>query len=176
MSAKKDSYQEETVKLRKEVRDLHQQLRLAGQSGEAIQAENIDALFIASDKTFKVYTESTADKIYRILIEKMQEGAVTLTKEGTILYCNSFFARMVDIPLQKLAGTEFKTLIGFSKKKWDTLIKQSKIGVVSQELSVFTPERKITPVLMSMNILSIDNQDVLSVILTDLTIHHKNQA
>ncbi len=176
MAAKKNNYRQETINLRKEISVLRKELRMARQSGAGIQAQDIDALFIASDNSFKVYTEKTSDKIYRILIEKMHEGAVTLTEEGAILYCNSSFSNMVHLPLQKLIGTEFKTLIRFSKKKWDSLVSQSKNKIVSQELILLTAEHKRIPVLMSMNALSIDSRPILSLILTDLTIQNKNQG
>ena len=156
--------------LEKEVDDLREQLRLAKQSSEAIQAGDIDALVIGNTEKFKVYTEKTSDKIYRILVERMSEGAVTLIGDGTVLYGNSAFANMVNIPLEKIVGTKFRTLIGFSRKKWDALVKQSKKRVVNEELLLLT-----TPVLLSMNALSIDDQHILSVILTDLTIQNKNQ-
>src|ERR1019366_4193597 len=100
----------------KENKELQQQLREATESIDAIKTGNIDALVIADKKDLKVYTEKTADKTYRILIEKMHEGAVTLYKDGTILYCNSSFAGMVNLPLQKVIGTKFKNFIDDSSK------------------------------------------------------------
>ncbi|MEJ0101515.1 MAG: PAS domain-containing protein [Bacteroidota bacterium] len=52
-----------------------------------------------------------------VLIEKMNEGAVTLHKDGTILYCNSCFAKMVNLPLQKVIGTELKHFIDDSSTR-----------------------------------------------------------
>ncbi len=166
---------QEVAALKKEVESLREQLRQARQSSDAIQAGDIDALVIGNTEKFKVYTEKTSDKIYRILVERMYEGAVTLMGDGAVLYSNSAFANMVNIPLEKLVGTKFRTLIGFSRKKWDALVKQSKKRVMNEELLLLAPEGKTTPVLLSMNALSIDDQPVLSVIVTDLTIHNINQ-
>ncbi len=42
----------------------------------------------------------------------MHEGAVTLNSDGVILYANSHFANMVNIPLQKVIGTHvFKCVV-----------------------------------------------------------------
>ena len=46
-----------------------------------------------------------ADHSYRIMIEEMAEGAVTLTAEGVILYCNRCFAAMLQAPLEGLLGS-----------------------------------------------------------------------
>jgi len=107
----------ETEKLNKEINQLQQRLREAKESIDGIKTGNIDALVIADKKDLKVYTEETADKTYRILIEKMHEGAVTLNQDGMILYCNSYFASMVNLPLQKVIGTLFKNFIDNSSKE-----------------------------------------------------------
>jgi len=41
----------------------------------------------------------------------MSEGAVTLTKEGTILYCNPKFADIVKFPYEKVIGSSIKRFI-----------------------------------------------------------------
>ena len=56
--------------LKKDNAMLQQQLKAAKDSFDAIKSGNIDALVIAHEKAIKVYTEKTADKPYRILIEK----------------------------------------------------------------------------------------------------------
>ena len=76
---------EETEKLNKENAVLQKQLRSALESIDGFKSDKIDALVIANEKALKVYTEKTADQPYRILIEKMHEGAVTLNEDGTIL-------------------------------------------------------------------------------------------
>ena len=41
----------------------------------------------------------------------MNEGAVTLSKEGIILYCNLRFAELVDEPIERVIGSYFKRFI-----------------------------------------------------------------
>jgi PAS domain-containing protein len=48
----------------------------------------VDAIMVSGDKGEQVYSVSSAETPYRTFIEKMSEGAVTLTREGTILFCN----------------------------------------------------------------------------------------
>ncbi len=83
---------EETEKDSVENEQHSHQLQETVDSSDAIKTGGIDAFVVADKKELKVYTEKTSDKTYRILIEKMHEGAVTLDKDGTILYCNSSFA------------------------------------------------------------------------------------
>lgn len=167
---------EKTIKLKNENKKLRQQLLDAKESIGLIKEGKIDALVIPDKKGVKVYTETTADQTYRVLIEKMHEGAVTLNDDGTILFCNANFAIMVNLPLQKIIGSIFIKYIDDSlKKRFDTLIKTGKEKPVKEEIQIKTADGKTLPVLMSINTLLVDADFVLSIILTDLTIQNKNQ-
>jgi len=107
----------ENEKLKIENGGLWQKLKDAMDLIDAIKIGSIDALVTSLENDLKVYTIESADKPYRILIEKMHEGAVTLNEDGRILYCNSYFANMVNLPLQKVIGTIFEKYIDTSSKK-----------------------------------------------------------
>ena len=127
-------------------------------------------------KALKVYTENTSDKPYRILIEKMHEGAVTLYEDGTILYCNSSFANMVNLPLQKVIGTLFLNFIeDTSKEKVEALLKKAREDGIKEEIYISSSDGKKIPVLMTVNAFSLESVFVLSIILTDLTVQNENQ-
>lgn len=167
---------EKIEKLKNENKKLQQQLLETKESIVAIKKGNIDALVVADKEALRIYTEKTADKIYRILIEKMHEGAVTLDPAGTIIYCNSYFANMVKMPLQRVIGTKFQKFIDTSSKKSvQALLKQGKERAVKEEGYIYTNKAKEIPVLMTVNMLSYDNTFVLSIIITDLTISIANQ-
>ncbi len=176
----RENYPKELLKeigrLNKETVDLKQQLHKATNSINEIKARNIDALVIANNKDLKVYAEQSADKTYRVLIEKMNEGAVMLNAGGTILYCNSYFASMVSVPLQKLIGTKFKVFIDeVSNELLAKLMNQRGDGSLKKEVLIHADNKKVMPVLMSVNTLSLNNNTALSIILTDLTIQNRNQ-
>lgn len=167
---------DETERLIRENAALRQKLNEAMKSIEAIKKGSIDALIVAEKKNLKVYTESTADKTYRILIEKMHEGAVTLNEDGTILYCNSYFANMVNVPLQKVIGTTFHNFIDdVTKKDFEVMLKRCRKNAIKKEVYLYSKGHKALPVLMSINSLSLDNNFIISIILTDLTTQNKNQ-
>jgi PAS domain S-box-containing protein len=77
----------------------------------AIRNGEVDAIMVTGDKGEQVYSISSAETPYRTFIEKMSEGAVTLTKEGTILFCNQRFAEIVQSPYEKVIGTSLKHFI-----------------------------------------------------------------
>ena len=167
---------EETEKLKIENEALRQQLKEAMESIDAIKTGQIDALVAAQEKDLKVFTEEAADKPYRILIEKMNEGAVTLNEDGTILYCNSYFSNMVKLPMQKVIGTMFENFMGDSSQvHLRNFLKQQEVNVLKEEIHIYASNGKEIPILMTLNTLPLDNISVISIILTDLTIHNENQ-
>jgi two-component system, OmpR family, phosphate regulon sensor histidine kinase PhoR len=77
----------------------------------AIRNGEVDAIMVYGDKGEQVYSVSSAETPYRTFIEKMSEGAVTLTREGTILFCNQRFAEIVQSPYERVIGTSLKHFI-----------------------------------------------------------------
>ncbi len=141
-----------------------------------VKTGGIDALVIADEKALKVYTEDASDKIYRLLIEKMHEGAVTLNAKGMILYCNSCFAKMVNRPLQKVMGKIFNEFVEESSKdRFELLVGRGRMAAVKDEILLLANKGKTVPVQMSLNSLLLHDETVLSVILTDLTTQNRNQ-
>lgn len=77
----------------------------------AIRNGEVDAIMVSGNKGEQVYSVSSAETPYRTFIEEMSEGAVTLTKEGTILYCNPRFAAIVQSPYEKVIGSSLQRFI-----------------------------------------------------------------
>ncbi len=88
-----------------EVAELRARLAEAEETLRAIRHGEVDALLIGDGEGDRVYTLRGADAPYRALIEQMQEGAVTLNDAADIVYCNRYFAELVDTPLQQVLGT-----------------------------------------------------------------------
>ena len=166
----------ETEKLSIENAELQQKLRDIEETVNSIKTGNIDALVIAREQALKVYTETTADKPYRILIEKMHEGAVTINEEGIILYCNFYFANLVNLPLQKVIGTILSNYIDDSSKKHiEALRENGTVDILKEEAYLYSSDGKEIPVLMSANALWLDTVFAVNIILTDLTLQNENK-
>lgn len=91
----------------------------------AIRNGEVDAIMVSGDKGEQVYSVSSAETPYRTFIEKMSEGAVTLTKEGTILFCNQRFAEIVESPYERVIGTSLKRFIAPDDiTKFDSFLSQ----------------------------------------------------
>lgn len=77
----------------------------------AVRTGEVDTLVVAGKEGPQVFTLQGADQAYRVLIESMNEGALTLAGDQTILYANQCFARMVGIPLEQVMGSSFCHLL-----------------------------------------------------------------
>jgi|SoiMethySBSTD1v2_1073268.scaffolds.fasta_scaffold196277_2 signal transduction histidine kinase/ActR/RegA family two-component response regulator len=88
-----------------EIEELRQRLVEAEGNLQAIYSGEIDALLLAGENgERRVFTLRSADAPYRALVERMQEGAATLTTRGDIVYCNQRFADLVKRPLEQVFG------------------------------------------------------------------------
>ncbi len=74
---------------------------------QAVRTGQVDAVVVAGKTGPRVFTLEGADHPYRVLIESMNEGALTLSPDASILYANQRFARMVRRPLELVAGGSF---------------------------------------------------------------------
>ncbi len=71
---------------------------------DAIRNGEVDAVVVGGPAGQQVYTLENADRPYRVLIEQMQEGAVTLSGEGIVLYANERFAAIARVRREALIG------------------------------------------------------------------------
>jgi two-component system phosphate regulon sensor histidine kinase PhoR len=161
------TYQE----LLSEANELRFQLEEANDTLNAIRTGQVDALIVQGEDGHQLYTLKNADQTYRVFIEKMNEGAVTLNHDGTILYSNSRFAAMVGVPLERVIGLLFDTFIPQeSKQKYKQLITKGWEEECKEEILLVNKLHQTTPCLLSCNTLDLDEGTALSLILTDLTI------
>ena len=87
------------------IEELRLRLSEAESNLHAIYSGEIDALLLADENGGRrVFTLRSADAPYRALVERMQEGAATLSVSGDIVYCNQRFADLVHTPLEQVFG------------------------------------------------------------------------
>lgn len=98
---------------------LRVRLAEAEETLRAIRSGEVDAVVVAGQAGDQVFTLEGAGHAYRILIESMNEGALTLTAEQVILYANQCFAAMVRQPLEQIIGSSFARFL--SAADWAVL-------------------------------------------------------
>ncbi|HJS78342.1 MAG TPA: PAS domain-containing protein [Burkholderiales bacterium] len=86
----------------KELQHLRQRLEEAEDMRRAITSGEVDAFVVGPDGNSRVLLLANAYQRYRQLVERMQQGAVTATPSGQILFANQRFADMLGVPLAQL--------------------------------------------------------------------------
>jgi PAS domain S-box-containing protein len=72
---------------------------------EAIRTGAVDALVVSGPTGERVFSLEGAETPYRSLVEAINEGALLLRPDGTILYANARFAELANQPLQQVIGS-----------------------------------------------------------------------
>src|SRR5438477_9808197 len=94
--------------LREEVGALRAQLADALATLDAIRSGEVDALVVTGGQGAQIYTLKDADRPYRILIEEMRQGALTIDSCGIILFANRRLSELLRMPHEKLLGTALR--------------------------------------------------------------------
>lgn len=95
----------------RELAELRVRLADAEETLRAIRSGEVDSVVVAGKQGPQVFTLEGAGHAYRVLIESMNEGALTLTADKMILYANQCFAKMVKCPLEQVTGSSFRRFL-----------------------------------------------------------------
>ncbi|RYY50714.1 MAG: HAMP domain-containing histidine kinase [Chitinophagaceae bacterium] len=144
---------------------------------DAIRKGEVDAFIVKNEELHELYTLKSADKSYRVFIEQMSEGALTVNEEDVVLYSNQRFATLISIPLHEVIGLN---LVGFMPASVKVGLRQLidaswKNGQAKGEISLPGNGPRPLPLLFSINRIQLEGSQVLSIIVTDLSLQKESQ-
>jgi PAS domain S-box-containing protein len=146
---------------------LRSRLREAEDTLKAIRDGHVDALVVDSPDGEQLYSLRTADQPYRLMVEQMREGALTLSAEGMILYCNTRFAQLVGTDSERITARNFGDFLApEDRPKFQTMLEAQTFRDDFQVLSVTGAS---TPAQLSSIALVIDGVETVAVVVNDLT-------
>jgi PAS domain S-box-containing protein len=93
-----------------EIARLRERLREAEETLNAIRQGSVDALVVKLGEVQRVFTLESADYSYRVLVESMNQGALTISKDGIIVYSNKHVSVMLERPLEQIIGSSVTTV------------------------------------------------------------------
>ena len=148
--------------------------RLAVAEGtlRAIQTGEVDSVLVSDKKGDRVFTLEGAEHAYRMLIESMNEGALTLTGDKVILYANACFARIVKCPLEQVIGSSFRRFLSAEDRAvLRPLMKRAASSGTNLQLTLCAGDDTLVPVQLSIRELAktADNRVIIGVVVTDMT-------
>lgn len=135
-----------------QIAELRNRLAEAEATLDAICRGEVDAVLGTDGQVPPIYTLTGADHAYRVLIESMNEGALTLAADKVILYANRCFAEMVGLPLEQVIGSSFRRFLSADDRLLlrALLERAAKTGDKRQVLLTAANGRRI-PVLVSIH-------------------------
>ncbi len=166
MPAKRKTKSKRALKLD----ELKVQLAEAVETLEAIRSGAVDALVVHGPRGEQVFTLKGADQVYRAIVETMNEGAVSINPDQTVLYCNQRFAEIVQMPLEKIAGVPFTSFTPPNQReKLAGFLKKSLKERGTHESVLLTSAKSEVAVQISANPVAIDGEVGISLVVTDIT-------
>ncbi len=156
--------------LQDQIRDLQARLDEANETIRAFSSGEIDAIVGSGPDGDRVFTLKGADETYRVMVQEMAEGALTLTPEGLILFSNEQFARILRRPLEQVIGARIQDFVAPNEADIDVvaaLLKGIAVGKAEVRLS---PDGEIlVPVYLSIQNVILDGAACYCLIVTDLS-------
>lgn len=154
---------DETAELKSRLEETEETLR-------AIRQYMVDAFVVTRSNNTQVVTLSDAEFPYRLMVESMNEGAVTVIPDGTIFYCNPRFGEMVKMDTEKLIGILFQDLIlPEQKSAFEAILTQAGPHGMRGEFCLQPTNGDCVPVQLSIYEIGADDARGISIIATDIT-------
>jgi PAS domain S-box-containing protein len=157
--------------LLEKIRALEERLWEAEQTIQAIQNGEVDALVIHKADGERLYTLTGADHGYRVLVESISEGALLLSSDDSIYYCNRALVEMLGLSIQKIIGKKLDCHVApEARAQWTELIEESRrFGTARGEFLMQRSDGTLLPVNISLNCMRIEDFVGVCAVLTDLS-------
>jgi two-component system NarL family sensor kinase len=153
----------ETQELRARVTELEETLR-------AIRMGEVDAVLVSSAQGDQVFTLQGAEHPYRLLVETIEEGAATLSDDGTVLYSNKSFAAFFGVPLERFIGAPLQNfLFGNDAEFLKTLVMGAKLASTRGEIRLQRKNGKPRTIRLTLSPNRELGLEAICVVATELT-------
>jgi PAS domain S-box-containing protein len=162
--------------LESQLEEMAAHLRESEETLEAIRGGEVDAVVVAGEGGRQIYTLTNADRPYRVLIENMKEGAVTLSHDGITVYCNAAFAALVGEPPEYVVGAPFTRFLRPEDSRVFDLLFNSIHGGSVELMLVASGDIPIPAVLSFSPIADNPEGRIVCAIVTDLRERHHLKA
>jgi len=163
----------ETIKtLQLENEELRLRLAESQATLNAIRNIREDTLSEEGVDIENIISSSLGETSAQTFFEKMREGALLLSAEGRIMYCNSHFARLMNMPVEKVIGSTLNYFISpISPVKFDKLLQISHLGHNSVNV-LFQPDGLFNTIQLRLSLNTFSENETpgeIGIITTDVS-------
>jgi two-component system CheB/CheR fusion protein len=170
-----DELRRENNELRAVLAELRQRLREPEDIIRALRQGEVDALVVTEPRGERIYSLRSADVLYRGMIENMKEGALVLDRGGVVVYCNAYFAELIEVDRAALLGTSILPSIPEESRPFFQSLQQANQAEVAEgglrdggEIVLRSRRGQLVPLFATLNRLEVDEHELFCFILTDL--------
>jgi PAS domain S-box-containing protein len=171
INMKKDNPNKTKLTTSAKIKKLQEKIVEMEQTLSSIRSGKVDALVIDNNNNIpSIHTLKGADEPYRILIENISEGALTVTEEGIIIHCNKLFCDLIKFSDNELMDTPLANYLPMDQRPLlGDLLNQAKKNVTKSEFNLIASDNTIVTVLLSCQLLKFGKINSISVVVTDIT-------
>ncbi len=151
--------------------ELRRQISYLQETLDAISSGGVDAVVMGNPEQEQVYTLTSADRPYRVIVERMGEGAATVSARGVILFANPQLASFLGIERDSMIGRDITDYVGQAQQAvLADLLATEAAETRRAELMLDGQQRSTeVPVLVAATALDLDGVLVRCLVFTDLT-------
>ncbi|MDD5631234.1 MAG: PAS domain S-box protein [Methylococcales bacterium] len=148
---------------------LRLQLEEAKDIRPAISSGEVDAPFASLPEGEQIFTLKAAEHPYRVLVETMKEGAVFISQDGMIVYCNKPLSELLQVPMERLIGSSLAAYATPEDHAYvaDLLENPTRDGC-RKEITLKTGAGNDLPVLFSCSVVELEGKPGVGVVVTDI--------
>src|ERR1051325_8498938 len=152
-----------------EIVELKRRLEEAEETLRAIREGEVDALVMHGPESEVIYTLASADYPYRLMIDEMNEGAVSVSPDAFILYSNRNFAGILGLNGKNARGVPFGDfIVPEMRERFLEDLQEAREQTVRREYTLSPGNGRVVPVLMSFAKLQPETNSI-GIVVTDLT-------
>lgn len=161
--------------IRQDIAKMRTELEEANNMLAAIRSGRVDALLVSGKHGDQVYVLKGTDRLYRTIVEEMQEGYATLSPEGTILFCNKNFAATLGRGIESLIGSSIFDIIKPADRGIFEWVLSEREGSFRAEFNLKAGTGLCVPALIAANSIAVDDESFTCLVVTDLSEQKRNE-
>jgi len=155
---------------------LRRQLEDAEGLAEAIRENRVDAFVVRPDDEERVLILQGCEHPYRRLVDCMQQGALTVTADGSIAYANPSLLKMLGRPSSELVGANLVSLVPAPLRPIvEQVLCDGRKSAGETEVLIWSADDTSFPAHITASPLA-DHGNTLCIIVTDLTLQKQQEA
>ena len=156
--------------LQEENQELRRRLEEAEETLRAIREGEVDAVVVTGSRGTQIFSLSGAESVYRLIVETMQEAALTVAPEGLILWCNPQFANLLQSPAGQILGKPLQMFVNPDQHpRIDALLEQTRDAPIRERVVFRAADGTPVPAYVDANRLLQPEGTIICLVVSNLT-------